>query len=334
MEGSKMIRSVDFARGLAMLAIFAPLAFAYASPTITGEVRALQSQPIYTPPTQGPAILRYFVPDGTEVSPGETLLRIDPGQSASRLRALKAEIAKAEAVAQKEIAELDVKAIDAELALVEAQANAEKGRIDAALPRELVSALDFDRYKGEFERAERELVLKRRELDDARAATSRRSRDSQLELRRMRLEQKFHQVQLDLAEVRAERAGIVLHALDPRTGLRFEEGSTSFAGLLVGEVVSFGNMAVRAYALETERQHFAQGSPVAIKFDALPGATLIGKIESISGAPEPRAVWGDGRYFTIDILLNEDARKWPLLPGMSTRVRAVAEHEAVAESAR
>jgi len=318
-----------------MLVALIPVSLAQASPTITGEVRALQAQQIYTPPTNGgPVVLRYYIADGTEVSPGEPLLRVDPGQSASRLRALNGDIAKAEAVAEKEIAELQVKAIDADLALVEAEANAGKARIDAAVPRELVSALDFDRYKGELERAERELLLKQRELNDARAAALRRSRDSKLELRRMRLEQKFHEVQLEAAEIRAERAGIVLHALDPRTGLRFEEGSTSFAGLLVGEVVSFGNMAVRAYALETDRHHFTQGAPVSVEFDALPGSKVAGKIEAISGAPEPRPVWGDGRYFTIDILVGDDARKLRLLPGMSARVRAVPTHEAVAESAR
>lgn len=293
-------------------------------PSIAGEVRALQAQPIYTPASLGgaPIALRYFVPDGAEVTPGEVLLRVDPGQSASRLQSLIPDIAKAEAIAAKDIAERQVKAVDAELALADADANLAKARIDAVLPRALISALDFDRYKGELERTEHDFVLKQRELRDAREAVSRRRRDADLELERMRLERQFHEAQLAGAEVRAERAGIVLHALDPRTGQRFDEGSTSFAGLLAGEVVSMGNMAVRAYALETERHHFAAGAQVTIDFDALPGCAATGRIETISGAPEPRPVWGEGHYFTIDILLDAQARNLPLLPGMSARVRA------------
>jgi multidrug resistance efflux pump len=296
-------------------------------PAITGEVRALNAQPIYTPPTMGgPVVLRYFIADGAEVSPGEPLLRIDPGNSASRLRQLIAETAKAEATAAKEVAELDVKAVDAELALVDAEAAFEKARIDAALPRELISALDYDRYKGEFERAEREFRLKQRELDAAREAVDRRRRDAKLELQRMRLEQQYHQTQVDAAEVRADRAGVVLHAMDPRTGERFDEGSTSWSGLLAGEVVTFGNMAVRAYVLETDRHYFDVGANVAVEFDAVPGVSTAGKIDSISGAPESRAIWGDGRYFTIEISLSAAAQRLKLLPGMSTRVRPATKH--------
>lgn len=299
-------------------------------PAVTGEVRALDAQPIYTPPTNGGAvILRYFIPDGTEVDVGDPLLRIDPGNSASRLRVLLAETGKAEATAAKEIAELDVKAVDAEIALIEAQAAFQKARIDAALPRELISALDFDRYKGEFERSERELALKRKELAAARSAVERRRRDSALELKRMRLEEKYHQTQVNQAEVRAERAGVVLHAMDPRTGQRFDEGSTAWPGLLVGEVVTLGNMAVRAYVLETDRRHFEGGANVAVEFDALAGVSVLGKIESISGAPERRSVWGEGRYFTMEISLGDDARQLNLLPGMSTRVRPVAKDSSV-----
>jgi HlyD family secretion protein len=318
-----MIRGPDFAQGLTALAslLTASVVAAPSSPpALTGEVRSLQAQPIYTPPTGwAPIVLRYYVPDGTEVVAGQVLVRADPRESASRLRSLGSDIAKAEATAGKEIAELEIKVVDAELALVDAEANLQKARIDAALPRELISALDFDRYQGELERTEREFVLKGRELDDARAAVAHRRHDAELETRRMRLEQTFYQTQLAAAEVRAERAGVVLHGIDPR-GLRFEEGSTSFAGLLVGEVVSAGNMAVRAYALETERSHVAVGTEVTIDFDALPGTTVVGKIDAISGAPEPRPVWGDGRYFTIDILLNEGAGKLVLIPGMSARV--------------
>src|SRR5207302_6214213 len=101
-----------------------------------------------------------------EVVPGQVLVRVDPRESASRLRSLGSDIAKAEATAGKEIAELEIKVVDAELALVDAEANLHKARIDAALPGELVSALDFDRYKGELARTEREFVLKGRELDE------------------------------------------------------------------------------------------------------------------------------------------------------------------------
>jgi HlyD family secretion protein len=234
---------------------------------------------------------------------------------------LAADIEKAEARARKEIAELAVKAIDAELAWIDAQAALDKARIDAALPRELLSGLDYDRYQGELQRTEHELVLKRGELQDARAAVERRRADARLELERMRLEERYQQTQLTNAEVRAEHGGVVLHGFDPWNGLRFDEGSSAQIGQLVGEVATVEHLGVRGYALETERDAFKRGDLVTIDFDALPALHAIGRIESISGAPEARQAWGTGRYFTIDISFENRIENARLLPGMSVRIR-------------
>ena len=49
-----------------------------------------------------------------------------------------------------------------------------------------------------------------------------------------------------------------------------------------------------------------------------------GRIERISGAPEPKAEWGDGRYFEVDIVLDDAALSQRLLAGMSVRVEPSA----------
>jgi HlyD family secretion protein len=296
-----------------------------AEASITGEVRAIEAQPIFTPPSNAsPVVLRYFVPDGAEVSQGEPVLRIDPGQAGARLRTLAADLEKAEAKAAREIAELDVKAIDAEIGWVDAEAALAKARIDAQLPRELLSGLDFDRYRGELQRTERELVLKREQLNDALAAVERRRKDAQLEIARMRLEEKFQKAQLENAEVRAERGGVVMHGFDPWSGQRFDEGSSAQIGMMVGEVATIERLGVRAYALETERNAFKNGDLVSIDFDALSSLHMTGRVESISAAPEQRQVWGAGRYFMLDIRFVTEPDRTQLVPGMSVRIRPKA----------
>ena len=63
------------------------------------------------------------------------------------------------------------------------------------------------------------------------------------------------------------------------------------------------------------------GQPVTVRFDALPGREVAGRISAISGAPEPKAEWGTGRYYSLDLALDE-ADALPLRPGMSVRVDA------------
>ena len=84
----------------ALLATFAALP-AHAL-VLTGEVRSDGSQPVYTPPSNSsPVVLRYYLPDGTQVKKGDVLLRIDAGQAASQLRTLKDQIETAKATAAK-----------------------------------------------------------------------------------------------------------------------------------------------------------------------------------------------------------------------------------------
>src|SRR3546814_6025529 len=69
---------------------------------LTGEVRATDAQVIYTPfSNSSPVVIRFFVPEGEHVKKGEPVLRIDPGQAASQLPELDAQIEQAQATAAK-----------------------------------------------------------------------------------------------------------------------------------------------------------------------------------------------------------------------------------------
>ncbi|MCI1711214.1 MAG: HlyD family efflux transporter periplasmic adaptor subunit [Chiayiivirga sp.] len=314
-----MIRRIEL--GLAAL-LCALLPAARAAVLITGEVRAENAQGVYVPQSDSsPTVLRYYVPDGASVQAGEVVVRIDPGGSAAQIRTLELQIEQGQARAEKEIAELQVKAIDAERALVDADAALGKARVDAAIPRAHVSGLDYDRYQGELERATRERALKQTEFAAAEAAVQRRRDDGVLEVKKLEADRLYHQAQVANAEQRADQAGIVIHGFDNWRGGRYDEGSSAHAGTRIGEIVGAGGMRVRAYALEPDRAGLNEGQAVALSFDALPEASAQGRIERIAGAPEPKAEWGEGRWFSIDIDLPDDI-DLPLKPGMSVRVMA------------
>lgn len=290
---------------------------------ITGEVRAAEAEAILVPPSNSsPVVLRYFVPEGSQVQPGDVLVRIDPGQSATQLRQIESQLLLLRATVEKDLAALEVAAIDAEKAQVDADAALAKARIDAAIPRQHLSGLDYDRYQGELARAEREAALKQTELAAAREAVRRKRADADFEAAKLEAELAYHRAQVGNAEQRAERAGRVVYGFDSWRGNRYEEGASANPGNRIGEVVGEGAMEVRAWALEPDRAALREAMPVTLHFDALPDRRAGGRIVRIGGAPEPRAQWGDGRWFTIEIAL--DDATLPLLPGMSVRVEVPA----------
>lgn len=287
---------------------------------LTGAVRSTDAETIYTPLSMvSPVVLRTLVPDGSSVAPGDLLVRIDPGQAAAQIRNLENQIGLARARIARERAELVVRRVDAALALLDAEAALARAEVDAAIPSDYIARIDYDRYQGEAERARREIVLKRSELATAEAAVARRDRDGALEVRQLEADLVFAQRQVERSEQRATRAGTVIFGFHPWSGQRYQEGASANAGMAIGEIVGAGELAVRAFAIEVDRPGLALDQPVRVHFDALPGRVADGRIAAISGAPEPKAEWGSGRYFTVDITL-EDGTALPLRPGMSARV--------------
>lgn len=306
-----------------MLALMALTTLPVQATVFTGEVKAADAQDIFTPPSMSsPVVLRYYIADGAKVAKGDVLLRIDAGPAETQLRTLQAKLEQTSAKDAKEIAELELKQVDAELALADAQAARDTAAIDAVIPKRLISALNYDRYQGEMKRTEQALALKKFEVVQAIAAVARRREDAELELRKQRLSVQFNQDQVDGAVVRAERAGTVIHGFDNLFGAggRYEEGSTSYPGTKVGQVVGLGSgYTVQGWVLEPDRVGLHAGQPVRLHFDALPGRELQGHIKTIAGASTSRSEWGDGRYYEVDIALPA-TMNLPLRPGMSVRV--------------
>lgn len=310
---------------------------AHAATVMTGEVQAVDAQPIMVPQANSsPLVLRYFVPEGQRVKKGQVVLRIDPGESVTQIRALDAQVEQAQAKMEKELAELQVKEIDAELALADADAALATAKVDAKLPADVISRLEYDRYQGELDSTTRQQALKRKELAAATEAVQRRRRDGRLEVDKLRIQRDYHAKRVAAAEVRAEVEGVVVHGFS-RGWMgdgRIDEGSSVYAGSKAGEVVRGGAMRVRAWALEPDRHGLRVDQPVTLVFDALPGSRVAARIATIGGAPEPREEWGSGRYFPVDITLPA-AHGLRLLPGMNVRVEvAPVQRETRATGAR
>jgi multidrug resistance efflux pump len=286
---------------------------------LTGVVEPVDSQAILVPPSNSsPVVLRSFVDEGAMVKTGDIVLSIDPSDQES-IEQLTIQGEQAKARAEKEIADLEVRAIEAERTLVNARASLAKAKVDAALPKGPVSLLNYDRYQGERERAERDLEVRQKARANAAEEVARRRTDSELELKKLQVKIAFTAAQQELSKVRATRDGVVVHAYSEWRGERFDEGSSAYPGNTVGNVMGTGAKRVRAWALEADRNFLKDGQVMQLSFDALPGASVQGTITSMSSAPEARSSWGKSRYFRVDIELPPN-QALPLVAGMSVMI--------------
>jgi multidrug efflux pump subunit AcrA (membrane-fusion protein) len=290
---------------------------------LTGEVEAEDSQTIFVPPSNSaPVVLRTFVAEGTLVKKGDVVLRTESA-TATNIDQLRTDRERARAKTDSETATLEVAAVEAEKALVSAKAALDKAKVDAALPKAQIAALDYDRHQAELDRATRDLAIKQDSLANARAAAARRREDGALEVRKMQINEAFQIAQVAQSEVRATRDGVVVHGYSPFRGERLDEGSSAWPGNAAGTVLGDGRMVVTAWVLEADRPYLRDGQAVGLRFDALPGVALAGTLASITSAPEARPRWGLGRYFRAKIAL-PDHHGLPLVAGMSVLVEPLA----------
>lgn len=314
-------------RLLTSIVLMASVATPAAAVVLTGKVRSLGAQALFAPPSMNsPVVLRSYVEDGTQVKKGDPVLSIDAGQAASQLQQLKDQIEKAKNKNAKDLADLELKQVDAEIALVNAQAAEQTAAVDAAIPQKLIAAIDYDKYQGTLTSSQREAELAKRNLADARAAVSRQRKSGALEVGKLELQLGFFQDQVDTATVYAKQDGTVVHgfmtsSFNGQMAGRYEQGSNAMPGTQVGEIVApGGRYAVRAWVLESDRDQLRTKQKVGLHFDALPGSSVTGTITRISGSASDKPEWGDGRYFQVDIEAGEALDKFKLLPGMSVRV--------------
>lgn len=291
---------------------------------LTGEVVSKDSQYIFVPPSNSaPVVLRNFVAEGSRVKKGDLVLRIETSNPVD-MEELITGLDKTRARTESEVAKLEVAALDSEKKLIEAKTALSKAIVDAALPRAQISALDFDKYQVEKERAERDLQVKQLAYADAVAAVKRRIADGDLELKKQEVNLTFRKSQLTRSEVRASQDGVVVHGYSSWRGERLEEGSSAFPGNVAGQVLGSGPVEVTAWALEADRIHLSENQAVQLTFDALPGVEIQTKIKNISSAPEERSKWGYGRYFRVDIQLPAQLASYNLVPGMSVMIEPLA----------
>jgi len=293
--------------------------FAQNAVLLSGEVLARGAVPVVMPASNtSPTVIRYFVEEGATVKKGDVVLRTDPPSAASQAT-LEAQVEQTRARTDKEVADLRVLAISATIAVIDARSLAAKAALDAAVPKVHLSPLDFDRYQGEAERSTLDHQQKQSAAKAANDAVSRRIEDAALELQKAQIELTYAQALLARSEVRAAAGGVVIHGFNDWRGRRYDEGESANGGVTVGQIVNGSATFVRAYALEVDRLALKVGQAVTVEFDALPDLQLSSKIAAIASAPEPRAAWGDGRYFQVDIDI-EEAAQGRLIVGMSARI--------------
>lgn len=296
---------------------------------LTGELRAVRSVSVVTPRSEGPLQIRWMVEDGTEVAEGDRVLEFDAARVIQSIEERRLRLRQAENERDSRERTLAAEGDRKRVAVDKAEIEAEKARVDAAVPRELRSAVEWRRMQAVL--LEKQAELEKARLDHKAFQTSSRS---DLEVLR-RTEEKVRR-EVDAAEeslasmsVRAPRSGVFLVSnfwqWGPEGPRKLQPGDTVWPGFGVASLPDPSAMEVAATLSEVDHGNVAAGMKVRCILDTYPDRTFQGRVEEVRAvAAEPRRMAGGASSVSgFPVRISLDRTDPVMRPGLSVRLEVV-----------
>jgi HlyD family secretion protein len=290
---------------------------------LSGELAAERGESLNVPRTNAFQLtIRWLAPDGVPVKAGDPVVAFDNSQFASDLEEKR--LSATQADSDLATAKAEVKTSDAErrFNVEKARAALEKARLDAAIPKELLSLREYQ---------ERQLALKQAETDLAKAEEVLKSdskvSQTDVEIKKISLdksEREIHTAEeaIDALSLKAPRDGMVLVGTHPFEGRKIQVGDSVWPGMAVATLPDLSSMIVQANLSDVDDGRIHPGLAVVCTLDAYPDTPYRGHVVDVSPVARESQRSPLLHYFPVRIALDKvDTRR--MRPGMSVRVEVL-----------
>jgi HlyD family secretion protein len=288
--------------------------------TLTGELEAARGEAITVPLLpQWQSSIKWLSPDGAEVKKGERVVELDNSSFTADLDTKRqAELQVLQEIQQKDAeakADLEQKQLDYETR----KSELDKAKIDAAVPKDILSLRDYQDRQIKLERAQTEFAKASDILNAQKKALQADRRNLELRLTKARREIHLAEGAIDSVVLRAPRDGIVIIRDHPWEGRKMQNGDTVWVGFPLALIPELSSMRVSAQLADVDDGRVSIGMPATVVLDGYPGLTFSGKIAGISAVAQETSRQSLRRAFKVIVTLDRiDPKR--MRPGLSARV--------------
>jgi multidrug resistance efflux pump len=290
--------------------------------TLTGEVEAARGEMIAVPnlPSWNTSI-KWIADDGTQVHRGDRVVELDNTQFTSGLDAKRQAVAQAEEELQQKDAEGEADLLQKKLDVDSKQADYEKTKLDAAVPKDVISARDYEDRQIKFKRATVELAKARSLLRSQLTAAKSDRANLVLNLEKAKRELQTADDAINALILRAPRDGIVVLKDHPWEGRKIKEGDGVWIGFPLAMIPDPDSLRINASLPDVDDRKIAAGMPATVILDAYPSIVFPGVVGTISAVAQENTTNRQSlrRAFRVAIKLGKlDPVR--MRPGLSARV--------------
>jgi RND family efflux transporter MFP subunit len=292
---------------------------------LSGELAAERGEAMNVPRTNAFQLtIRWLAPDGVPVKAGDPVVAFDNSQFSTDLEEKRLSASQAGSDLATAQAEVKTSASERRFNVEKARSALEKARLDASIPKDLLSLREYQ---------ERQLALKRAETDLAKAEEVLRSEskvsDTDVQVKKISLDKSKREIHnaeesIDALNLKAPRDGMVLVGSHPFEGRKYQVGDSVWPGMAVATLPDLSSMMVQASLSDVDDGRIRPGMQVVCTLDAYPGTTYHGRVVDISPVARESRRSPLLHYFPVRIALEKvDTRR--MRPGMSVRVEVLGE---------
>jgi multidrug resistance efflux pump len=287
---------------------------------LTGELESARGELIAVPALpQWQTSIKWLAVDGVEAKQGDKVVELDNTAFASDLDTKRqAETQAAQELQQKEgewAADLKEKQLDVE----KKKSELEKARLEAALPREILAARDYEDRQTKLRRAEVEYAKAQDVFKSQRAGVGAERANLDLKLLKAHRDIDIAQRAIDSLVLRAPRDGIIVIKDIPWEGRKLQAGDAVWVGFPLAVIPEMSSLQVAASLADVDDGRVAVGMPAVVTLDGYPNMTFPGRVDSISAVAQESNRQSLRRAFKVVVKLSRiDAER--MRPGLSARV--------------
>lgn len=292
---------------------------------LTGELEAARGAYVSVPqlPTWQTSI-KWIAPDGTEVKAGDRLAELDNSTFAAELDDKRQTETQSRLELQQREAEWAADLRQKDLDVAKRRSELEKAKLEAAVPKEIVSAHEYEDRQTKLLRATVEHDKARRLLQAQQNAVAADRSNLLVKIDRAHRDVETSEKAIDALILRAPRDGIVVlrdHQFEPR---KLQNGDAVWVGFPLAQIPELDSLQVSASLADVDDGRVQVGMPAVVTIDGYPSMRFPGRVTGIAAVAQEETRASMRRKFRVVVKLDriDTAR---MRPGLSARVEVQRE---------
>lgn len=290
--------------------------------TVTGTLDAIQTHSYGCPGIWEDVTIIYLIPEGSMVSPGDTLCLLKAPEVENQYLQAVNELESAQAEYNKSAADLTLQYLVLESQVRNIEATTEISRLDS-VQMEFTSPSSRKIIELELQKAELEKDITLKKLNFLKQINE--SELQKMELKIKQCENRLEQAEskLNKLAVTSTVEGCVIYEKLWTSGIKVREGDITWGNMPLVKIPDLESMQVKLVVSESDYKRLAKEQTMEIRVDAFPEIKLSGKVKS--KAPVGRPVKEKSTVKVFDVTASLDSASLSFKPGLGVTCQVLVQ---------